>query len=66
VVALLEGAAAAMDQHCRRLRGTTRTSSPTTATPLVVILIDGLATLTAVPGGDFCREGVDLSLARGK
>ena len=36
------------------------------AKPAAPILVDGLATLTAVPGGDFCREGVDLSLARGK
>jgi S-DNA-T family DNA segregation ATPase FtsK/SpoIIIE len=48
MVALLEDASVSMDERCRRLRGTTRTFSPTTATPLVVVLVDELATLTAL------------------
>lgn len=48
MVALLEDAATDMDARCRRLRGTTRTFNPTTATPLVMVVVDELATLTAL------------------
>jgi S-DNA-T family DNA segregation ATPase FtsK/SpoIIIE len=37
-----------MDARCKRLRGTTRTFNPTTATPLVMVVVDELATLTAL------------------
>ena len=48
MVDLLEDAADEMDARCKRLRGTTRTFNPTTATPLVLVLVDELATLTAL------------------
>jgi S-DNA-T family DNA segregation ATPase FtsK/SpoIIIE len=48
MVELLEDAAEQMDLRCRRLRGTTRTFNPTTATPLVMVIVDELATLTAL------------------
>ena len=48
MVTLLEDAAIDMDERCRRLRGTTRTFNPTTATPLVMVVVDELATLTAL------------------
>jgi DNA segregation ATPase FtsK/SpoIIIE, S-DNA-T family len=48
MVELLEEAADEMDARCKRLRGTTRTFNPTTATPLVLVLVDELATLTAL------------------
>ena len=48
MVQLLEDAAADMDARCRRLRGTTRNFTPTPSTPLVLVLIDELATLTAL------------------
>lgn len=48
MVELLEEAADEMDARCKRLRGTTRTFKPTTATPLVLVLVDELATLTAL------------------
>lgn len=48
MVKLLEDAAEDMDAQCRRLRGTTRKFTPTPSTPLVLVLIDELATLTAL------------------
>ncbi|WUJ72357.1 hypothetical protein OG809_03615 [Kribbella soli] len=48
MVTLLEDAANDMDERCRRLRGTTRKFNPTTATPLVMVVVDELATLTAL------------------
>ncbi|MFG1820371.1 hypothetical protein ACGFIF_41895 [Kribbella sp. NPDC049174] len=48
MVTLLEDAADDMDDRCKRLRGTTRTFNPTTATPLVMVVVDELATLTAL------------------
>lgn len=48
MVGLLEDAAEQMDDRCRRLRGTTRTFNPTIATPLVMVIVDELATLTAL------------------
>ncbi|GAA1669046.1 FtsK/SpoIIIE domain-containing protein [Kribbella yunnanensis] len=48
MVELLEEAAEEMDARCKRLRGTTRTFKPTTATPLVMVIVDELATLTAL------------------
>lgn len=48
MVRLLEDAAADMDSRCRHLRGKTRTFTPTPSTPLVLVLIDELATLTAL------------------
>ncbi len=48
MVALLKDAAGAMDERCRRLRGTTRKFTPTPSTPLVLVLVDELATLTAL------------------
>ncbi|TDO45876.1 S-DNA-T family DNA segregation ATPase FtsK/SpoIIIE [Kribbella sp. VKM Ac-2527] len=48
MVTLLEDAAQQMDERCKRLRGTTRTFNPTTATPLVMVVVDELATLTAL------------------
>jgi hypothetical protein len=48
IVGLLEDAAADMDTRCRRLHGTTRTFTPTPSTPLVLVVIDELATLTAL------------------
>jgi S-DNA-T family DNA segregation ATPase FtsK/SpoIIIE len=48
MVRLLEDDAAAMDTRARLLRGTTRTFTPSTATPFVLIVVDELITLTTL------------------
>lgn len=48
MVKLLETGAEVMDERCRTLRGKTRKFTPSVETPLVLILIDELATLTAL------------------
>ncbi len=45
---LLEDAAAAMDARCRQVRGHTRLVTPTKEMPLVVVIMDELASLTSL------------------
>ncbi len=45
---LLEDAATEMDTRCRSVRSTTRLVTPTPAMPLVVVIVDELASLTSL------------------
>ena len=63
-VTLLEDAVTACEQRATTMAGLSRLHVPTVAAPLVVVLIDELATLTAyLPDRDLLRRG-EVALAR--
>ncbi len=61
-LALLRDAAAILTSRAARLRGVTRLHSPTTAEPLMVVVIDEIATLTAYVGDRKTRTEIDQLL----
>ncbi|MGH9260215.1 MAG: FtsK/SpoIIIE domain-containing protein, partial [Acidimicrobiales bacterium] len=52
LAAVLEDAAQVMDDRAGRLRGVTRVHQPTVAEPLIVVVVDELASLTAYANRD--------------
>ena len=63
-VRLLEEAVTACEARANRMAGVSRLHTPSTAEPLIVVLIDELATLTAyLPDRDLLRRG-EAALAR--
>jgi S-DNA-T family DNA segregation ATPase FtsK/SpoIIIE len=61
-LALLRVATAVMQQRAKRLRGHTRLHSPTISAPLVVIVVDEIASLTAYIGDRKVRSEVEQLL----
>jgi S-DNA-T family DNA segregation ATPase FtsK/SpoIIIE len=63
-VTLLEDAVTACEQRATSMAGVSRLHTPTTTAPLVLVLIDELASLTAyLPDRDLLRRG-EVALAR--
>lgn len=60
---LLEDAVAEMRRRADRLRGHTRLHTPTTAEPLIVVVIDELAALTAWVTDRTMRKRIDSALS---
>jgi DNA segregation ATPase FtsK/SpoIIIE, S-DNA-T family len=60
---LLEDAVAVMDERAGRLMGITREHTPTVAEPLIVVLVDELAALTAYAARDE-RNRINAALAQ--
>ena len=60
---LLEDAVAVMRRRADRLRGVTRLHTPTTAEPLIVVVIDELAALTAWVTDRTMRKRIDSALS---
>jgi len=69
---LLRAVTTVMAQRAQRLRGHTRLHTPTTAEPLIVLIVDEIASLTAYIGDRKIRDEVEkllgllLSQGRGK
>ncbi len=61
-LALLRDAAAVLTSRAARLRGVSRLHSPTRAEPLIVVVIDEIATLTAYVGDRKTRTEIDQLL----
>ena len=60
---LLEDAVAEMRRRADRLRGVTRLHTPTTAEPLIVVVVDELAALTAWITDRTMRKRIDSALS---
>jgi S-DNA-T family DNA segregation ATPase FtsK/SpoIIIE len=69
-LALLRAATTVMQQRAQRLRGHTRLHTPTTAEPLIVLIVDEIASLTAYTGERKTRAEVEqlvgLLLSQGR
>lgn len=63
MVDLLEDAVIEMDARCRLLRGETRAFTPSTATPLVLLVVDELASMTALGDAKTTRR-VEAALGK--
>jgi len=61
-VALLRGATQLMQQRAQRLRGQTRLHTPSTSAPLLVLIVDEIASLTAYIGDRKVRSEVEQLL----
>jgi S-DNA-T family DNA segregation ATPase FtsK/SpoIIIE len=61
-LALLRAATAVMQQRANRLRGHTRLHSPTVSAPLIVVVVDEIASLTAYIGDHKVRSEVEQLL----
>lgn len=61
-LALLRAATEVMQQRAERLRGHTRLHSPTASAPLIVIIVDEIASLTAYIGDRKVRSEVEQLL----
>lgn len=61
-LALLRAATSIMQQRAQRLRGQTRLHSPTPAEPLIVLIVDEIASLTAYIGDRKIRAEVEQLL----
>jgi DNA segregation ATPase FtsK/SpoIIIE, S-DNA-T family len=59
---LLQAVTAVMQQRAQRLRGQTRLHTPTTAEPLIVLIVDEIASLTAYIGDRKTRAEVEQLL----
>jgi S-DNA-T family DNA segregation ATPase FtsK/SpoIIIE len=59
---LLRAVTAVMQQRAQRLRGHTRLHTPTTAEPLIVLIVDEIASLTAYIGDRKIRAEVEQLL----
>lgn len=59
---LLRAATKVMQQRAQRLRGNTRLHSPTVSAPLVVVIVDEIASLTAYIGDRKARSEVEQLL----
>ena len=59
---LLRAATTVMQQRAQRLRGHTRLHTPTTAEPLIVLIVDEIASLTAYIGDRKIRAEVEQLL----
>lgn len=60
---LLEAAVAVMDERAARLAGSVRSHTPTAADPLIAIVLDEIATLTAYLPDRDTRKRIDAALA---
>jgi DNA segregation ATPase FtsK/SpoIIIE, S-DNA-T family len=69
-LALLRAVTTVMQQRAQRLRGHTRLHTPTTAEPLIVLIVDEIASLTAYIGDRKLRADVEqlvgLLLSQGR
>jgi S-DNA-T family DNA segregation ATPase FtsK/SpoIIIE len=61
-LALLRTVTSVMQQRAQRLRGHTRLHTPTTAEPLIVLIVDEIASLTAYIGDRKIRDEVEKLL----
>ncbi len=59
---VLRAVTAVMQQRAQRLRGQTRLHTPTTAEPLIVLIVDEIASLTAYIGDRKIRDEVEKLL----
>jgi S-DNA-T family DNA segregation ATPase FtsK/SpoIIIE len=69
LAAVLEEAVAVMDARARRLRGVTRLHEPSVAEPLIVVVVDELASLTAYSERDDRRRinaALPLLISKGR